>query len=257
MEQSELATKQRRLAEFLERHALDGVLLQERANFAWITCGGDNHVANNTPLGVAAILVTRDGTRVCLTDAIEAPRMRDDELGDRGIDVVEFPWFDADAARKIVCQIIAGRRVAADIDRFELGLATLPPGFVQLRWTLTESEIDRYRDTGARASRAIEDACGAVKPGMRGHDIAGLLDQHVHVNGLNPVVTLVGVDEQIERFRHPIPTNQLLRRCAMLVTCAESHGLIANLTRLVHFGSVPPELRRRHHAACTIDAAIN
>ena len=56
---TELETKMHRLGEFLDRHELEGVMLQLRNNFAWITGGRDNHIANNTPLGVAAILVTR------------------------------------------------------------------------------------------------------------------------------------------------------------------------------------------------------
>ncbi len=39
MAQRETTVKQQRLAHFLERHDLDGVLLQHRANFAWVTNG--------------------------------------------------------------------------------------------------------------------------------------------------------------------------------------------------------------------------
>jgi len=72
---SEIQTKQQRLGEWLQRHSLDGVLLQRRANFAWITGGRDNHVANNSPVGIAAILATAD-SRLCLANTIEAPRMK-------------------------------------------------------------------------------------------------------------------------------------------------------------------------------------
>src|SRR5215217_2309140 len=71
---SEIDIKARRLDEFLDRHGIDGVLLTRRDNFSWITCGKDNHIANNTPIGVASILATRDGKRVCLASTIEAPR---------------------------------------------------------------------------------------------------------------------------------------------------------------------------------------
>src|SRR5439155_24739240 len=87
---NEWAIKQKRLIEFLDRHGLDGVLLTRRDNFSWITCGKDNHVSNNTPVGVASILASRDGKRVCLTNAIEAPRIGAQELAGSGIETVSF-----------------------------------------------------------------------------------------------------------------------------------------------------------------------
>src|SRR5688572_9672174 len=83
---AEIQIKQKLLAEFLGRHGLDAVLLQHRPNFAWITGGRDNHIPNNTPEGVAAILATAD-SRVCIANEIEAPRMRDEELVGTGIEV--------------------------------------------------------------------------------------------------------------------------------------------------------------------------
>jgi Xaa-Pro aminopeptidase len=254
---TEFQTKQSRLHAFLDRHALDGVFLWNRNNFAWITAGGDNHIASFLPFGVAGILATRDGKRVCLTNAIEAPRFRDEELAGMGIDVIEYPWHDLPAGQKVVREVFAGRRIAADHDELGLGLGPLPGDFAELRWSLLPEEIERYRDGGRRTAIGMEQACRAIKPAMSEHEIAGLLDQSIRSQSLNPVVTLVAVDERIERFRHPIPTRTRLRRYAMLVVCAESAGLISNVTRFVHFGPMPAELRRKHQAVANVDASVN
>jgi antitoxin VapB len=42
----------------------------------------------------------------------------------------------------------------------------------------------------------------------------------------------------------------------MLVACAQRHGLIVAMTRLVHFGRVPPDLARKHSAVCAVDEAL-
>lgn len=257
MPDTELLTKQRRLGDFLDRHHLDGVLLTHRNNFAWITCGKTNYIPNNSPVGVTSILATRDGVRACLANAIEAPRMRNEELAGAGIDTIDFPWWDRAAATARVRDVIAGRKIATDSETFGLPLALLPGNFAELRWSFTHEEIERYRDVSHRLSRAIEAACHEVKPGMTGHDIAGLLDHHVHLRRLNPVVTLVAVDEQIESFRHPIPKPKAARRSAMLVTCAESGGLIPCLTRFVHFGPMSAERKAKQQAICDIDTAVN
>jgi hypothetical protein len=67
------------------------MLLTRRDNFSWITCGRDNHISNNTPMGVATILVTADGKRLCLANTIEAPRFRGEELLGTGIETIDFP----------------------------------------------------------------------------------------------------------------------------------------------------------------------
>ena len=254
---SELEIKLDRLSRFLDRHKLDGVLLTRRDNFAWITCGKDNHIANNTPMGVASILATRE-SRVCLASTIEAPRIRAEELAGTGVEMIDFPWYDPDAKEKRVSDILAGRTIATDGETFGgLPLSALPPDFSDLRWSLTVEEIARYRDCGSRASRAMEETCRQLKTGMTGHDIAGVLDHHIHSEELNPLVTLVAVDDQITRFRHPIPKSIPMRKHAMLVTCCAMDGLIACVTRFVHVGAIPSELKAKQQAVCNIDAAVN
>lgn len=257
MPDSEWHTKQQRLATFLERHGLDGVLLTHRNNFAWVTGGKDNHIANNSPAGVASILATRDGGRVCLANQIEAPRMRTEELSTTGIETIDFPWYDSRAASERVREVIGGRKIATDSETFGLPLAALPGDFAELRWSLVPEEIERYRDGSRRASDAIEAACRAVKPGMTGHEIAGVLDHQIHARRLNPVVTLVATDDNIDRFRHPVPKDTPIQRTAMLVTCAEFGGLIPCVTRFVHFGPMSAERKAKQQAICDIDTAVN
>jgi Xaa-Pro aminopeptidase len=256
MAEREIQTKQRRLADFLERHGLDGVLLQQRPNFAWITGGRDNHIANNTEAGVAAILATPT-ERVCLANNIEAPRMEKEELARSGVQVVSFPWYDRKRAAAKVAEVIGGRKVAADMDPLGMNLPPLPPGFLELRWSLTDEEIARYREGGRRAAAAMESACRSIQFRDTEYDIAGTLDYHLHQSGMTPLVTLVASDERIERFRHPIPTSRSVESYVMLVTCAAYGGLISCLTRFVSFGPMSKDLEDRLRAIANIDAAIN
>ncbi len=254
---SDIELKTARLGEFLDRHHLDGVLLTLRSNFAWITGGKSNRVPNATPVGVASILVTRDGKRVCLANRIEAPRMKGEELLGTGIETIEFPWYDGAAGQKIVKETIAGRKVAADSETFGLHLPALPGEFTALRWELTEAEIGRYREAGRLASAAMERACRALRPGMSEFDAAGILDHEIHAAGLNPMVSLVSSDERLPKYRHPIPTAAKFSQQVMIVTCAEMGGLVTCLTRFVRFGQLSAEAKGKHQAICNIDASIN
>jgi antitoxin VapB len=208
-------------------------------------------------MGVATIFVTKDGKRICLANGIEAPRFRGEELVGTGIETIDFPWYDGEAARKRVSEVIAGRKVAADGETFGLPIPALPPGFDELRWSLTPAEVERYRDGARRAALAMEKACRELRPNNSEHDAAAILDFHIHKAGLNPLVTLVAADARIKNFRHPIPTEHAIREQVMLVTCAEFGGLISCLTRFVRFTPIPPEIKTKHQAVCNIDAAVN
>jgi Xaa-Pro aminopeptidase len=255
MAQRETTVKQQRLETFLERHEFDGVLLQHRANFAWITNGRDNHVPGNTPEGVAAILATAD-KRLCVTSEIEAPRMAQEELPGTGIEIVSVPWYDRKAQAVKLIELIAGRRIAADHDALGLGLPPLPREFAELRWSLTDEEASRYRDGGKRLSAAVEATCREMDFGASEHEIAGLLDYHVRRSGCTPTVTLVAADDRVSSFRHPIPTKKTVEHYAMLVSCAAYRGLISCVTRFVCFRPMV-ELEDRLQSLAHIDAAIN
>ncbi len=259
---SEIKEKLDRLGQFLDRHDLDGVFLNHRANFAWITGGKDNYIPSNSQNGVAGIVATRQD-RTCFTNSIEAPRFALEELAGSGIEVVSYPWYDGKAGQKKLREVIAGRKIASDVsdhgesDRLGAGLKKLPDDFSRLRWALTPAEIDRYREGGKRTSAAIEAACKRLTRNMSEHEIAGVLDEEVRNRSMIPVVTLVAGDDRVEKFRHPIPTDLKVARYCMLVTCASFGGLISNMTRFVSFAPLSAELKRKQQAVCNVDAAIN
>lgn len=255
MAQRETTIKLQRVEQWLAKHDFDAALLGHRPHFSWITNGRDNHVSGNTPEGVAAILVTAE-SRVCVTSEIEAPRMREEELAGTGIEVVAVPWHDRRAATIKLIELLAGRKVAADADPFGLGLRLLPADFAELRWSLTDDEVSRYREGARRAARAMEEACMAMNFGDSEHEIAGLLDYHLRRAGCTPTVTLVAADDRVGRFRHPIPTAKAVEHYAMLVSCSAFKGLISCLTRFVCFRPMT-ELEDRQQSLAHIDAAVN
>ena len=124
------------------------------------------------------------------------------------------------------------------------------------RATLTSQEIERYRWLGKNTAQCMAETCSSVKPGMTEHEIGADLNVRLLQQGMTPVVNLVAADERVEKYRHPIPTDKKLERYAMIVTCARKWGLILSSTRLVHFGMLPEELKRKHDAVARVDAAF-
>ena len=55
---SESVEKLARVRKYIKAQGLDGLVLATRANFAWLSGGGDNHVVSQADVGVGALVVT-------------------------------------------------------------------------------------------------------------------------------------------------------------------------------------------------------
>jgi len=243
----EVEIKRQKVRTFLDHKSIDGMLLTQQSNFSWYTAGGSNFVAIASEAGAAPILVTQQGDFV-IADNIEAPRIVREEIEDLGFEIRSFPWHSPKDLSKIIKEL-AGERVADDT-------GPLAEEFTRFRYTLTEAEIERYRCLGNDTAESVDEVCRGLKVGDTELQIAGRLAESLFPKGIVPIVLLIGVDERIESFRHPLPTQKRLKRYAMVVVCARKWGLIVSMTRLVHFGPLPALLRRKHQAVTLVDATF-
>jgi Xaa-Pro aminopeptidase len=251
---AELSRKLARVRALLREQRADGLLAGKQSNFSWLACGGEAHVPLATDRAFGHLLVTRRGFHV-LANRIEMPRLLDEVVGRLGAKPLLYEWADATGARDALSSVVDPRRVISDFGDF--GTQAHPELFGPLRYSLQPAEVKRYRALGAAAEEAMREACHAVRPGMTEFEIAAALTHGAWRRHLTPTVVLVAVDERIRRYRHPLPTRRKLKRHAMLVLCARQHGMIVALTRIVHFGKLPADLRRRHDAVCAVDVAFN
>ena len=253
---AERAAKHERVLDFLAAHGLEAALLSRRCNFSWYACGAArNYVGTADDVGVSTLLVGREGAAV-LANNIEAARLAAEDLPRTGIQLLDHPWHDAEARTRAFDRALAGRRAAADAPVAGVRADPLPPEFNRLRWSLLPAEIERYRRVASDTVAAVEEAARAAEPGRTEDCLAGTLAAALRRRGLLPWVLLVGSDERLARFRHPLPTPKRVERHFMLATCAERGGLIAAATRLASFGRIPADLAARHEAVATVDAAL-
>ena len=250
----EFAVKRERVERYMARQGLAGVLLGRCDSFAWLGCGASNVVNAAQEAGVGAFVV-RPGKVTLVTNNIEAGRLMTEELA--GLEVAGpevFPWHRPSERALIIERLAGGSAFAADDGT--PGLAGLPAEFTRLRYSLTEPEVARYRMLGRDASAVMEAAAVAVEQGMTEADVAALLAMGARQAGIVPVVLLVAADERILNWRHPVVKDTPVGRCVMMATCGRRQGLVAALTRLVHFGEPSDDLKRRHRAVCAVDAAM-
>lgn len=248
---TEFDLKQSRLHELLDRRGLDAILLSRVGNFAWATCGGASFVNTAASDGIASLLVTRHG-HFLLTNTIEAPRLDAEErLKAQGWEFVVEPWWNAGDP---VSRLAAGARLGSDWPY--PGAVDLNADLARLRALLTPEEGARFRETGALCAQAMDAAIRQVHPGQSEYEISALLKAESERRGAQPIVSLIATDERIFSYRHPIPTAKKLDRYAMLVLCGRRQGLVCSLTRLVYFGRLPDELRRKAEATALVDATF-
>jgi Xaa-Pro aminopeptidase len=233
-----MGEKDRRLLELCRARGVEGVHVRRRSNFAWLTDGADVHVDSSSQIGIASILWTPE-RKVVLTSNIEAARLRAEELGSEW-EVSESKWFEPAAAPE--------GNFASDWPEDVL---------VDLRAPLTDPELARARELGRDVAEVFGLLMHDVHPGWSELEAEGRLRQRLLAREIDAPVVLIAADDRIARFRHPIPTARRFERTLMAVLCARRRGLIVAITRLVHFGELSAELRRKHEAVCAVDAALH
>jgi len=247
----EFSEKQDRIQALLEERKVDALFLHRVSSFAWATCGVASYVNTATTNGEAALLMT-PSARYLVTSNIETTRLEQEEkLAAQGWEFRVVPWHEA---QDTVAELTRGLRLGTDGPY--PSATDLSADLACLRAHLTPEEGKRFRALGRLCAEAMDSAVRAVRPGQTEYQIAGLLAREAEGRGVQAIVNLIATDERIFAFRHPLPTGKELERYAMLVLCGRRWGLVCSLTRLVHFGRLPHEVRRKQEAVAQVDATF-
>ncbi len=249
----EIKEKERRVREFLKSKGLHALLLKRQANFSWMTCGGLNLVGINTEVGATSLLITKD-SKFVISNNIEAPRMIDEEgLEGQGFIIKTFPWFEEQEV-SVVKELVGDGPVGCDVP-FQ-NAVILTEEIARLRYSLTPEEQERYRWLGEKTSLALEKTLIDTKKGEKESEVVGRLCNEIWKDRIDPITLMAAADDRISHFRHPIPTERRIEKYLMVSVNARKWGLIVSLTRFIHFGKIPEELRKKYEANVLIDCTF-
>jgi Xaa-Pro aminopeptidase len=245
---TEIETKIAQLEALLEDLGLETLVLKRVSSVAWATCGASTYVNSAATEGVAT-LVIKEGERHCFTTNIEAGRLANEEgLTAQGYEMHPYEWWGGNDG---VAAMLTGG-VGCDVPME--GAVDVSSAISRMRSILQPAEQDRLRALGRICGDAMQSAILRVKPGMTEYEIAAILGEEAQMRGAQPIVNLIATDDRIFAYRHPLPTYKRMEKYAMLVLCGRQHGLVASVTRLVHFGALAAELRDKANAVALIDA---
>lgn len=255
----EVNAKLAQLREWMAAQNLDAILLEQTANVAWLTAGAETAINIAADCGPVALLVTPDRASI-VTDGVEAPRLEQEEgLSDLGFEMVVEPWYQRGA---FIADIRSRLHVGSDNEHNEHNEhngttgKSLAQAMQRLRVTLHPNDVARLRQACLLAADAVREVVATLTPGMTELAVAAMLDRASRARGGLAAVNLVGSDERIANYRHPLPTGKRIERYVMLVLCLRYHGLIAATTRLVHYGALPDDLEKRARAVAAVDARM-
>jgi Xaa-Pro aminopeptidase len=232
-------------------HKVEGLYLQTAGSFAWATCGASSYINTASTYGLASLLITPEH-KYLITTNIEAPRLeKEEQLASQGWESQLTPWYETPTT---VADLSRGLLLASDAP-FTNAL-DLSADLARLRANLIPEEGERFRELGKLCAKAMQAAIQAVRPGQTEYELASHLAAEAERQGVQPIVNLIATDERIYSYRHPLPTAKKLDKYAMLILCGRKYGLVCSLTRLVHFGPIPDELKLKQEACARVDATF-
>lgn len=229
-----------RVRKWLEERGYDAVVLGRRDNYTWVSGGAKNHVTSNTEVGVAYYVVGQNEIKL-VADSSDLPRMSK-EQNPLEAEPVLVPWYESVEA--VIAGLAEGHTYVSDTGI--AGLANVQDELVDLRLALNETEVARYREIGALCAQIVEGICKDARPGQTEQEIAAALQCKCIENGVSPDCVLVGADERILDYRHPMPTGKKIKNSLLVVLGGEKYGLYISMTRIVYFTPVPEEIRARY-----------
>lgn len=229
----------------LQDERLDGVIITTQANMSWLFKG--RYFINLASESAAACLFITPNRVECLVNNIESNRLVSEE-GLEFDEVHVVPWYDENERNRILATWVHGKQVKEDTQ-------LLTP-FRHLRTVLAEAEMEQFRWLGKEAARIVESACRTCAKGDLESDVAGRIVASCYQAGIEPIVTLVAGERRASLYRHPLPTSEKINEYAIVSIGARKWGLVASVTRMVHFGTPSDEIQKKHEAVTFVDASM-
>lgn len=195
-------------------------------------------------------LVLRPGSRQVVTWAMDARRFAEEELPD-DYEVVSVRWDEGDLETAALALTGPGRVLS------DCGLPGTEAADGYLRaaqYPMSDLEMRRLSWIAARVDVLCRSAANALDTGISEREAAVRLGAAFMREGFAVDEMMVGFDERLRRYRHPVPREARLERVALLHPTVNHWGLHGITTRMVHLGRPSSELSDRFRACSEVEA---
>ena len=220
-----------RIREVAARAGLDGVVLTKPATVAWAGGGINPPIDRSAAVDVVWIAVGADRACVVTTNVEEPRLLAEGTLAERGLELRAVPWWDTAGFVQAAARALGTTPAALGSDGHPGFGTDLTEDLTTARLALDAWEQDRLRTLGFDAARAVEAALREWEPGQTDRAVASRIAAGVEAAGAVAPVLLVGGDDRLRQFRHPVAVGAPVRDVAMAVLVAARGGQHVALTR--------------------------
>lgn len=247
---ADIEQKHRLVADFLESHQYDALLLQQPANFSWFTSGGNSARRSGSTEATAALFITPDA-RVVVTTNVDSPQLFDHELAALGFQLKERDW--SEPRHGLIDDLCRGRTVASDSGWGGTHDVSVQLNGMQLPFTALEAE--RLRELGRLLAHAIEATCRQCRHGQTEAKIAGHLAHRLIKHQIVPERIQILADGRSRHYRHWSYSSDPVARVVTVAAVGRRWGLCLGAARTVSFGTAPTDVRDAYQRAVLVHAA--
>ncbi len=227
----------RRVRAVAAHAGLEGVVLTTPGAVAWATGGLNTPIDRSAPTDTIWVAIGR-GALAIVTTNVEAPRLAADFTLDPDCSLVSVPWWEPEQMARSAAAALDARPGDLGTDGHaafghDLGLAV-----TRERLALTPTQQQSLADLARVATAAVQTSLRTWRPGESDRTIAGRIAGSVEQFGGQCPVLLVGADDRVERFRHPVAVGASATRLVMAVLVAARGGQHVALTRYASAGPI-------------------
>lgn len=229
----------KRLRYWLDISGHSAVTLTSPAAVAWAT-GGVHHQVDHAACTSEVWAVVSHKGAYLIASEVESDRIEDEyQPAMLGFDdLLSFPWYESDGAVNIARSIEA---TGASDGHPDLGV-DVTEDLVELRLSLSEPELQDLKSLGADVSDAMALSLELFEPGVVDLEIQSILAQQLERRGVRARILMVGGDDRLRRYRHPVTQGFPIWHMVMVVVVAERTGLHVATTRYASVEPLPGEL---------------
>jgi Xaa-Pro dipeptidase len=233
-----------RVLPWLAAEGVPGLVLTRPGPVSWLTGGLPPPVDRSAATDLVWAVLSGESATLITTE-VEADRIAEEyRPGEHGFaELVAVPWYDPDAFVRAAAGIAGAPAGALASDGHPAFGPDSADDLTALRLALSAPEQDDLRALGADAAAALEAALTAWSPGERDLDIQARVAAALEARGADAPVLIVGGDDRVRRYRHPMAAGAPVRHLAMAVVVARRGGLHAAATRFASAAPLSPALR--------------
>ncbi len=230
------------LRELSVAHGVHTVVLRDPLNLSWFT-GARWHVPQTLNLSCFDVVVSglagaqgSEEVRI-VTNAIEAPRLRDTEFPGRAVEFDIVDWTEDRSSR-----LPTGPGVLTDQPTgASAGSVDGQAPLAAVRRILTPGQQHILTGLCADLARITGGLVSGIRPGETEQHIAGQLVAALLDEGIETVALFVGSDERIGAHRHPLASAKPVQDRVMVACCGRRGGMVGTITRMASFSALDAE----------------